>query len=213
MNSNRMPGLRTEDEFNREYKALSQLIGNLEERSELINLDKKREQEKKQTDFFDTSRSISNQILETNKDLDKKLKSNLVLAEELDNNIQTLKKNTSKMIDEFRHVVSEISTKKAEDLVDQKTRDQITAAKNLFFKKVLREIVVGNDKDEEAIKILENQLTMKEKLLKKALLGAEHFRVSIEKVEERHRAVKELSSEFLKMLSQAIGFGHVIYNN
>jgi hypothetical protein len=212
MKDNRLPGLRSEEEFNREYKLLSQLIGNLEERSELITLDKKREQEQKKPDFFDTSRSISNQILETNKDLDKKLKFNLGLADELESGVLNLRKNTTKMVTEFRHVVSDISTQKAEDLVDLKTREQITAAKNLFFKKVLREIVVGNDKDEEVIKILENQLTMKEKLLKKALLGAEHFRVSIEKVEERHRAVKALSSEFLRHLSQAIGFGHVNYN-
>lgn len=212
MKDNRLPGLRSEDEFNREYKLLSQLIGNLEERSELITLDKKREQEQKKPDFFDTSRSISNQILETNKDLDKKLKFNLGLADDLENSIQALKKNTNRMVSEFRHVVSDISTKKAEDLVDNKTREQITTAKNLFFKKVLREIVVGNDKDEEAVRILENQLTMKEKLLKKALLGAEHFRVSIEKVEEQHRAVKALSSDFLGQLSQAISFGHVNCN-
>lgn len=204
-----MPGLRTEDEFNREYKLLSQLIGNLEERSELITLDKKRDQEQKKTDFFDTSRSISNQILETNRDLEKKLRYNLGLADELDANVQTLRKNTQRMASEFRHVVSDISTKKAEELVDNKTREQIMKAKNIFFKKVLREIVVGNDKDEEVVKVLENQLTMKEKLLKKALLGAEHFRVSIEKVQEQYSAVKTLTSEFLKTLSQAIGFGHV----
>lgn len=213
MNLNSMPGLRSEDEFLREYKALSQLIGNLEERSELIAIDKRKDIEQKKIDIFDANRSISNQIQETNRELDKKLKSNLALVEDLENNVQNLTKNNQKMIYEFKHVVSDIATKKADDLVDKKTKDQIAAAKNLFFKKVLREIVVGNDKEEEAIKILENQISMKEKLLKKALLGAEHFRVAIEKIEARHKATMKKNQTFLKKLSSSLGFGHVVYYN
>lgn len=213
MNSNSITGLRSEDEFLREYKALSQLIGNLEERSELIAIDKRKDIEQKKVDIFDVNRSISNQIQETNRELDKKIRSNLALVEDLDINVQALSRNNKRMISEFKHVISDIATKKADDLVDRKTKDQIAAAKNLFFKKVLREIVVGNDKEEEAIKILENQIAIKEKLLKKALLGAEHFRVAIEKVESRHRSTMHKNASFLSQISSSLGFGHVQYYN
>ena len=87
------------------------------------------------------------------------------------------------MGNQYRKAIRELSTKKTEELLDSKSKDLITNAKNLFFKKVLREIVIGNDRGEDVIRVLEQKLALKDKLLKKALLGAEHFRVSIEKVE------------------------------
>ena len=209
MNISRLPGLRTEDEFNREFKALSQLIGNLEEQSEAINLNKKRESENKKVDLFDVNKSISNQIQETNKELEKKLQNNLDFMEELERNIVNLRKSAGKMIVEYKRAINDLATKKTEDLVDSKLKEQLNAAKNLFFKKVLREIVVGNDKGEEVVRVLENKLAMKEKLLKKALLGSEHFRTSIEKVEAKHETMKATYTEFLRKLSGAMGFGHM----
>lgn len=89
------------------------------------------------------------------------------------------------MGNQYRKAIRELSTKKTEELLDSKSKDLITNAKNLFFKKVLREIVIGNDRGEDVIRVLEQKLALKDKLLKKALLGAEHFRVSIEKVEAK----------------------------
>ena len=209
MNVNRLPGLRGEDEFNREYKALSQLIGNLEERSEAITMDKKRETENKKVDLFDVNKSISNQIQETNRELEKKLQTNIGYLDELETNVTSLKKNTNKMVSEYKKAINDLATKKTNDLIDSKLKDQLNAAKNLFFKKVLREIVVGNDKGQEVVKVLETKLMMKDKLLKKALLGAEHFRVAIEKVENKYDNMKSTFSDFLRKLNNALAFGHV----
>ena len=45
--------------------------------------------------------------------------------------------------------------------------------------------------------------------MKKALLGAEHFRVSIEKVEAKQASLKGSIGNFLQRISQSLSFGHV----
>jgi hypothetical protein len=209
MNLAKIPGLRAEDEFSREYKALSLLIGDLEERSETIAMDKKREVDTKKVDLFDASKSISNQIQETNKELEKKLAGNLNYMEDLETNVDGLRKTTGKLIAEFKKALNDLGTKSTEQLIDSKVRDQVANAKNLFFKKVLREIVVGNEKIEEIIRALEAKLALKGKLLKKALLGAEHYRVRIEFEQNKYQALKRKDEDFFKKISNAIGFGHV----
>ena len=209
MNISRIPNLRAEEEFSKEYRALSLLIGNLEERSESIALDKKREQDNKKVDLFDVNKSISNQIQETNKDLEKKLMGNLNFMDDLETNVEGLKRNTTKLISEYKKAINDLATKKTEDLIDNKVRDQIANAKNLFFKKVLREIVVGNEKAEDVIRVLESKIALKEKLLKKALLGAEHFRISIEKVENKYIGLKKKDEDYFKKISNSLCFGHV----
>ena len=91
MNIGKIPGLRGEEEFNREYKALSELIGNLEERTESINYDRRREVDTKKTDLFDVNRTISNQIQETNRELEKKIKNNLTQVEDLEKGLDSLR--------------------------------------------------------------------------------------------------------------------------
>lgn len=204
-----VPGLREEAEFDGQFKELERLLGDLEDRSELIALDKKKEQEARKTDLFDINKSISTQIQDTSQKLGQKLDGNLKHVEDLDVQVSGMETTVSKLMQEYKRAMTELATKKTEDLVDSKMKEQLTNAKNLFFKKVLREIVVGNDKGEDVIRVLENKLSIKEKLLKKALLAAEHYRLSIEKVEAKYQNVRRRQLEFLSTISSSVGFGFV----
>lgn len=204
-----VPGLRDEAEFDGQFKELERLLGDLEDRSELIALDKKKEQEARKTDLFDINKSISTQIQDTSQKLGQKLDGNLKHVEDLDLQVTGLETTMSKLMQEYKRAMTELATKKTEDLIDSKMKEQLTNAKNLFFKKVLREIVVGNDKGDDVIRVLENKLSIKEKLLKKALLAAEHYRLSIEKVEAKYQNVKRRQLEHLSRISGAVGFGFV----
>jgi hypothetical protein len=209
MNFLKIPGLRTEDEFSKEYKELEQMIGNMEERSEAVNMNKKRDQESKKLEAFEVNKSLSNQIHSTNHELEDKILKSIAVIEDLEQTMETLRFNTARMISEYKRAVNSLATRKTEDLIDPKLKDQLFTAKNLFFKKVLREIVVDNDKNEEKIRILENKLMIKDKMLKKALLAAEHFKGSIELVERKYDRIKEKSATFLKRVNESLTFGSV----
>jgi hypothetical protein len=73
-------------------------------------------------------------------------------------------------------VLESLEMTKTDEMITDDVKKQLKEIKNLFFKKVLRTIVIGEDKSEENLNYYRSKLILKEKLLRKSLMAAEFYK-------------------------------------
>lgn len=198
---------KSQGEFEKEYKELEHLIGSIEK----IKFTTQFGEEATQNDrnFKEINQNLTKEIYTIYENMERRISYYNKAVDSLIKMIIKVKGSISTLIGHCKEAIRQSETKKIEELITPDIREQLKHIKNEFFMKILRSILVGDDAGDATNQIYRTKLSLKERLLRKTLLAAEHYKKEIDILHERKEIVKQSVIDFMSKNDDALSIGIV----